>query len=219
MQGDLLSAKEVLRHVFGYDEFRSEQEAIVAHLTQGEDALILMPTGAGKSLCYQIPALLRPGVAVVVSPLVALMHDQIDGLRALGLSAISLHAGMDWDEMRAAEAAVARGEIKFLYVAPERFDNPRFLRLLDRIQIALFAIDEAHCVSQWGHDFRPAYLDLSILPARWPSTPRVALTATATDLTRQEIVERLQLQGAKQFISSFDRPNIRYELVDRKSVV
>ena len=215
MQGDLLSAKEVLRHVFGYDEFRSEQEAIVAHLTQGEDALILMPTGAGKSLCYQIPALLRPGVAVVVSPLVALMHDQIDGLRALGLSALSLHAGMDWDEMRAAEAAVARGEVKFLYVAPERFDNPRFLRLLDSLQIALFAIDEAHCVSQWGHDFRPAYLDLSILPARWPSTPRVALTATATELTRQEIVERLQLQGAKQFISSFDRPNIRYELVEK----
>lgn len=215
MQGDLLSAKDVLRHIFGYDEFRSGQEAIVEHLIRGKDALILMPTGAGKSLCYQIPGLLRPGVAVVVSPLVALMHDQIDALRALGVTAISLHAGMDWTEMREAEDAVARGEIKFLYVAPERFENPRFLRLLDSLQIALFAIDEAHCVSQWGHDFRPAYLDLSILPERWPATPRVALTATATDLTRQEIVARLQLQNAKQFISSFDRPNIRYEVVEK----
>lgn len=215
MQGDVLSAKDVLRHVFGYDEFRSGQEAIVEHLIGGEDALILMPTGAGKSLCYQIPGLIRPGVAVVVSPLVALMHDQVDALRALGVSAISLHSGLEWSELREAENALERGEIEFLYVAPERFENHRFLRLLDGLEIAIFAIDEAHCVSQWGHDFRPAYLDLSILPERWPETPRVALTATATELTRQEIVERLQLQNAEQFINSFDRPNIRYEVVEK----
>lgn len=174
-----------------------------------------MPTGAGKSLCYQIPGLIRPGVAVVVSPLVALMHDQVDALRALGVSAISLHSGLEWSELREAENALERGEIEFLYVAPERFENHRFLRLLDGLEIAIFAIDEAHCVSQWGHDFRPAYLDLSILPERWPETPRVALTATATELTRQEIVERLQLQNAEQFINSFDRPNIRYEVVEK----
>lgn len=211
----MLSAKEVLRHVFGYEEFRSGQEAIVEHLISGEDALILMPTGAGKSLCYQIPGLVRSGVAVVVSPLVALMHDQVDALRALGVSAVSLHSGMVWDEIKAAEHTLLRGEIKFLYVSPERFENPRFLRLLDNLQIGLFAIDEAHCVSQWGHDFRPAYLDLSILPERWPEVPRVALTATATELTREEIVERLHLEEARQFISSFDRPNIRYEVVEK----
>ena len=211
----MLSAKEVLRHVFGYDEFRSGQEAIVEHLISGEDALILMPTGAGKSLCYQVPGLVRTGVAVVVSPLVALMHDQVDALSALGVSAVSLHSGLAWEEVKAAENALQRGEIKFLYVAPERFENPRFLRLLDGLNIALFAIDEAHCVSQWGHDFRPAYLDLSILPERWPEVPRVALTATATKQTKEEIVERLQLQGARQFISSFDRPNIRYEVVEK----
>lgn len=210
-----MSAKDVLRHVFGYEEFRRGQEAIVEHLIRGEDALILMPTGAGKSLCYQIPGLVRPGLAVVVSPLVALMHDQVDALRALGVSAVSLHSGMEWDQLRAAEHALECGEVEFLYVAPERFENPRFLRLLDGLKIAIFAIDEAHCVSQWGHDFRPAYLDLSILPERWPEVPRVALTATATELTRQEIVERLQLQEAEQFISSFDRPNIRYEVVEK----
>lgn len=210
-----MSAKDVLRHVFGYEEFRSGQEAIVEHLIRGEDALILMPTGAGKSLCYQIPGLVRAGVAVVVSPLVALMQDQVDALGALGVRALSLHSGLAWEALREAEHALARGEIDFLYVAPERFENPRFLRLLDSLQIAIFAIDEAHCVSQWGHDFRPAYLDLSILPARWPEVPRVALTATATELTRREIVERLQLQNAEQFISSFDRPNIRYEVVEK----
>lgn len=215
MQVNVLSAKEVLGHVFGYEEFRSGQEAIVEHLISGGDALILMPTGAGKSLCYQIPGLVRSGVAIVVSPLVALMHDQVDALRALGVSAVSLHAGMEWAEVRAAEDALHRGEIKFLYVAPERFENPRFLRLLDDLEIALFAIDEAHCVSQWGHDFRPAYLDLSVLPVRWPDVPRVALTATATELTRQEILERLHLEDAKQFVSSFDRPNIRYEVIEK----
>ena len=159
--------------------------------------------------------MVRTGVAVVVSPLVALMHDQVDALSALGVSAVSLHSGLAWEEVKAAENALQRGEIKFLYVAPERFENPRFLRLLDGLKIALFAIDEAHCVSQWGHDFRPAYLDLSILPERWPEVPRVALTATATKQTKEEIVERLQLQGARQFISSFDRPNIRYEVVEK----
>ena len=143
------------------------------------------------------------------------MHDQVDALSALGVSAVSLHSGLAWEEVKAAENALQRGEIKFLYVAPERFENPRFLRLLDGLKIALFAIDEAHCVSQWGHDFRPAYLDLSILPERWPEVPRVALTATATKQTKEEIVERLQLQGARQFISSFDRPNIRYEVVEK----
>ncbi len=211
----MLSAKEVLRHVFGYEEFRPGQEAIVEHLISGEDALILMPTGAGKSLCYQVPGLVRAGVAVVVSPLVALMHDQVDALRVLGVSAVSLQSAMSWEEVKAAESALLRGEIKFLYVSPERFENPRFLRLLDQLDIALFAIDEAHCVSQWGHDFRPAYLDLSILPECWPEVPRVALTATATALTRDEIVERLHLQNARQFISSFERPNIRYEVVEK----
>ena len=211
----MLSAKEVLRHVFGYDEFRSDQETIVEHVISGKDALILMPTGAGKSLCYQIPGLIRAGITVVVSPLVALMHDQVDALRALGVSAISLHSGLEWEEVRAAESALQRGEIKFLYVAPERFENPRFLRLLEGLNIGLFAIDEAHCVSQWGHDFRPAYLGLSLLPEHWPDVPRVALTATATELTREEIVERLHLQGARQFISSFDRPNIRYEVIEK----
>lgn len=211
----MLSASEVLKHVFGYDVFRRDQEAIVEHIISGGDALILMPTGAGKSLCYQIPGLVRRGVAVVVSPLVALMHDQVDALRALGVSAESLHAGLEWPEVQAIEQALHHQELKFLYVSPERFENPRFLRLLSRLEIALFAIDEAHCVSQWGHDFRPAYLDLSILPERWPEVPRVALTATATRLTRQDIVERLQLQQARQFISSFDRPNIRYEVVEK----
>ncbi|WP_375540211.1 DNA helicase RecQ [Nocardia sp. XZ_19_385] len=206
------AAQEVLRRVFGYDSFRGEQEQIVEQVIAGGDALVLMPTGGGKSLCYQVPALVRPGVGVVVSPLIALMQDQVDALSALGVRAGFLNSTQYPDERRMVEAQFVSGELDLLYLAPERLRLESTAQLLDRGKIALFAIDEAHCVSQWGHDFRPDYLALSMLHERWPDVPRIALTATATGKTRDEIVQRLDLGGAQQFVASFDRPNIQYRI-------
>jgi len=205
----------VLRDVFGHDAFRGDQAAIVDHVVAGGDALVLMPTGAGKSLCYQVPALVRDGTGVVVSPLIALMQDQVDALRELGVRAAFLNSSLGGREAAAVERALVAGQLDLLYVAPERLLTPRCLELLERARIALFAIDEAHCVSQWGHDFRPEYLQLAVLYERFPRIPRVALTATADALTRAEIVERLALGRARSFVSSFDRPNIRYRIVEK----
>jgi len=214
--GSLLNdAPEVLRRVFGYDSFRGRQLEIIEHLTAGGDALVLMPTGAGKSLCYQIPALLRPGTGVVISPLIALMQDQVDAMCELGVRAGFLNSTQDLGARREVEAAFVAGELDLLYLAPERLRIESTLRLLDRGAIALFAIDEAHCVSQWGHDFRPDYLALSELHERWPHVPRIALTATATQATRTEVAERLNLADARHFVASFDRPNICYRIVPK----
>jgi len=204
---------EVLNAVFGYAAFRGQQQAIVGHVAAGGDALVLMPTGGGKSLCYQIPALLRPGTGIVVSPLIALMQDQVEALSAAGVAAAYLISSLDLAAQREVERRFVAGELALLYVAPERLLNPRFLGLMQRAQLALFAIDEAHCVSQWGHDFRPEYRELTVLHARFPQVPRIALTATADPRTREEIVERLALGGARQFVSSFDRPNLRYRVM------
>ena len=208
-------ALDTLRRIFGHDAFRGRQQEIVRRVVEGGDALVLMPTGGGKSLCYQLPALLRPGCGVVVSPLIALMQDQVDALRQLGVRAAFLNSSLDGAEAAQVERQFAAGELDLLYVAPERLLTPRFLGLLERARVALFAIDEAHCVSQWGHDFRPEYRQLTLLHERWPDVPRIALTATADAPTRREIVERLALQDAQQFVSSFDRPNIRYTAVAR----
>jgi ATP-dependent DNA helicase RecQ len=202
-----------LRHVFGHDQFRGEQAEIVDRLVAGGDALVLMPTGGGKSLCYQLPALLREGTGIVVSPLIALMQDQVEALRQLGVRAAFLNSSLDAPTATQVERQLLDGELDLLYVAPERLLTARFLALLERSRIALFAIDEAHCVSQWGHDFRPEYRQLTMLHERWPEVPRIALTATADAPTRREIVERLALEDARQFVSSFDRPNIRYTVV------
>jgi ATP-dependent DNA helicase RecQ len=207
----------VLRRVFGYDSFRDEQEAIIEQVAGGGDALVLMPTGGGKSLCYQIPALVREGVGVVVSPLIALMQDQVDALRALGVRAGFLNSTQDYSQRREVEDAFLAGELDLLYLAPERLRVEATVNLLDRGRIALFAIDEAHCVSQWGHDFRPDYLALSELHERWPDVPRIALTATATKATHAEIAQRLNLGEAKHFVASFDRPNIQYRIVPKNS--
>ncbi|HXR44313.1 MAG TPA: RecQ family ATP-dependent DNA helicase, partial [Pseudolysinimonas sp.] len=206
------AALEVLHRVFGYEAFRGEQAEIVDRVIAGGDALVLMPTGGGKSLCYQIPSLVRAGTGVVVSPLIALMQDQVDALSAVGVRAAYLNSTQDADQRRAVESALLAGELDLLYLAPERLNLDATRSLLDRAPIALFAIDEAHCVSQWGHDFRPDYLSLSMLHERWPAVPRIALTATATDQTRREIVTRLELTDARQFVSSFDRPNIQYRI-------
>lgn len=206
------AAQQVLRRVFGYDSFRGDQAEIVDHVVAGGDALVLMPTGAGKSLCYQVPALVRPGTGVVVSPLIALMQDQVDALSALGVRAGFLNSTQNPDERRMVEAQFASGELDLLYLAPERLRMESTAQLLERGRIALFAIDEAHCVSQWGHDFRPDYLALSMLHERWPEVPRIALTATATEKTRDEIVTRLELGSARRFVASFDRPNIQYRI-------
>ena len=209
-------ALHLLNTVFGYPAFRGAQQEIVRHVAAGGDALVLMPTGGGKSLCYQLPALLRPGTALVVSPLIALMQDQVAALRQLGVRAAFLNSTLDAREALGVERALLAGELDLLYVAPERLTMPRMLELLAQSQIALFAIDEAHCVSQWGHDFRPEYLELSLLHERFPAVPRIALTATADPQTRDEIVRRLALGEARIFISSFDRPNIRYAIVDKE---
>jgi ATP-dependent DNA helicase RecQ len=216
-------AHTILHDIFGYSAFRGHQEAAIDCVVQGGDALVLMPTGSGKSLCYQIPAIARQrlgnGIAVVVSPLIALMHDQVGALHEAGVEAAFLNSTLTGQEAGEVEQRLLRGEITLLYAAPERVTNPRFLALMDSLyergQLSLFAIDEAHCVSQWGHDFRPEYRGLTVLHERFPSTPRIALTATADALTRSDIVERLQLQDAKQFVSSFDRPNIRYKIVEK----
>jgi ATP-dependent DNA helicase RecQ len=214
--GSLLNdASEVLRRVFGYDSFRGQQLEIIEHVAAGGDALVLMPTGAGKSLCYQIPALLRQGTGVVVSPLIALMQDQVDAMCELGVRAGFLNSTQDPGARLQVETAFVAGELDLLYLAPERLRMESTLRLLDRGPIALFAIDEAHCVSQWGHDFRPDYLALSALHERWPHVPRIALTATATRATREEVAERLNLAGASHFVASFDRPNICYRIVPK----
>ncbi|MDI1307927.1 MAG: DNA helicase RecQ [Methylotenera sp.] len=214
-----IPALQTLHDVFGYSTFRGEQQAIVEHVTTGGDALVLMPTGGGKSLCYQLPALLREGVGIVVSPLIALMQDQVDALKQLGVRAAFLNSSQDANEAREITAQLMRGHLQIVYVAPERLLMSSFLSLLDEIEegagIALFAIDEAHCVSQWGHDFRPEYRKLTVLHERFPHVPRIALTATADAPTRAEIVERLKLEEARQFVSSFDRPNIKYRVTQK----
>lgn len=225
-EATLSPAQTILQDVFGYEAFRGPQQAIVEHVVAGGDALVLMPTGGGKSLCYQIPAIVRQqqghGVALVVSPLIALMHDQVGALHEAGVKAAFLNSSLDWQQAQDVEWQMQSGQLTLLYVAPERLVTPRFLGLLDDLyaqgQIGLFAIDEAHCVSQWGHDFRPEYHALSVLHERYAGVPRIALTATADGLTRADIVERLHLEQAQQFVSSFDRPNIRYTIVEKKDV-
>jgi ATP-dependent DNA helicase RecQ len=210
-------ALSVLNSVFGLPAFRGAQEEIVRHVTNGGNCLVLMPTGGGKSLCYQLPSLLRKGCGIVVSPLIALMRDQVAGLLEAGVKAAVLNSTLSWEEASAVEQRLLAGDLDLLYIAPERLLTPRCLALLGRAPIALFAIDEAHCVSQWGHDFRPEYIGLSVIAERFSDVPRIALTATADDLTRREIVDRLGLAGAPNFVASFDRPNIRYEIVDKQN--
>jgi ATP-dependent DNA helicase RecQ len=210
-----LRAERVLRDVFGYASFRGEQRDIVTHVAEGKDAVVLMPTGGGKSLCYQIPALVREGMGVVVSPLIALMQDQVAALEEAGVRAAALNSSMSWAQIQSVERKVREGALDLLYVAPERVLTDRCLELLDSVPLALFAIDEAHCVSQWGHDFRPEYMRLAVLAERYPKVPRIALTATADATTRKEIAERLHLRQARTFISSFDRPNIRYRIAEK----
>jgi len=208
---------DLLKSVFGYDRFREPQSEVIGHLLAGGDALVLMPTGGGKSLCYQIPALLRAGVGIVISPLIALMQDQVSALTQLGIRAAFLNSTLSLDEVRRIEQELLNGELDLLYIAPERLTTERTLALLARIEIALFAIDEAHCVSQWGHDFRADYLQLSLLQERFPAIPRIALTATADAKTREEIIRRLGLSEARMFQRGFDRPNIRYRIVQKQN--
>src|SRR6478609_5050991 len=217
MSASVPDALSVLNSVFGLPAFRGEQETIVRHVAEGGNCLVLMPTGGGKSLCYQLPALLRRGCGIVVSPLIALMRDQVAGLIEAGVKAAVLNSTLSFDEATAVEARLLAGDLDLLYIAPERLLTPRCLALLGRADIALFAIDEAHCVSQWGHDFRPEYIGLSAIAERFPGVPRIALTATADELTRREIIDRLGLAGAPSFVASFDRPNIRYEIVDKQN--
>src|SRR5438105_4011135 len=212
-------ALSVLNSVFGLPAFRGAQEEIVRHVTDGGNCLVLMPTGGGKSLCYQLPALLREGCGIVVSPLIALMRDQVAGLAEAGVNAAALNSTLSPQEANEVERRLIVGDLDLLYVAPERLLMPRCLSLLEQAKLALFAIDEAHCVSQWGHDFRPEYIGLSVLAERFPQVPRIALTATADELTRKEIAERLSLADAPCFVASFDRPNIRYEIVDKQNAL
>ena len=213
-----LDPRRVLAEVFGYDSFRGDQEEIVRQLVRGGDAVVLMPTGGGKSICYQVPALCREGTGIVLSPLVALMHDQVAALTLAGVRAAALNSSMSGEDRAAVERSYASGELDLLYLAPERLSAPGTVELLKRGRIALFAIDEAHCVSQWGHDFRPDYLRLGTLAEEWPDVPRIALTATATPETHREIAERLHLERARHFVSSFDRPNIRYRIEPKGSL-
>ncbi|MDD5633400.1 MAG: DNA helicase RecQ, partial [Methylococcales bacterium] len=208
---------EILKAVFGYDSFRGRQQEVIEQLMVGGDALVLMPTGGGKSLCYQIPALIRPGVGIVISPLIALMQDQVSALLQLGVKAAFLNSTLSQEDVRGIERQLLDNELDLLYIAPERLTSGRTLALFQRIRIALFAIDEAHCVSQWGHDFRVDYLLLSMLHEQFPAIPRIALTATADEKTRQEIILRLQLEQAPLFLSGFDRPNIRYRIVQKQN--
>jgi len=208
------TALNVLQSVFGYSEFRHHQQNVVQRLIDGEDAVVLMPTGGGKSLCYQIPSIVRQGVGIIVSPLIALMQDQVTALQQLGVKAAFVNSSLDQFEAQEVETRLLNGEIDLLYVAPERLMTERFLNLLNRSPVALFAVDEAHCVSQWGHDFRPEYIKLSVLHERFPAIPRIALTATADEATRQEIIERLALQNAECYVSGFDRPNICYRVAE-----
>lgn len=210
-------ALEILQSVFGYSSFRDRQEEIISGIISGQDALVLMPTGGGKSLCYQIPALVREGVGIVISPLIALMQDQVDALETAGVRAAYLNSALSYEEASRIERAVLRNELDLVYIAPERLVTERCLNWLSKAKIALFAIDEAHCVSQWGHDFRPEYIQLSILHEYFPDVPRIALTATADAHTREEIISRLKLENSRQFISSFDRPNIRYCIVEKEN--
>ncbi|HPG81328.1 MAG TPA: RecQ family ATP-dependent DNA helicase, partial [Piscinibacter sp.] len=223
MTATALAPLAVLNEVFGYPAFRGQQQDIIQHVSTGGDALVLMPTGGGKSLCYQVPAIVRhrreQGVAIVVSPLIALMHDQVGALEEAGVHAAFLNSTLTLDDTQKIEREMMSGRLVLLYAAPERITTPRMLAQLDSLHerglLSLFAIDEAHCVSQWGHDFREDYLSLNVLHERWPDVPRIALTATADDLTRADIITRLQLQTARVFISSFDRPNIRYSIVEK----
>ncbi len=209
------SPEQVLHDIFGYEAFRPLQGEIIHEVVSGGDALVLMPTGGGKSLCYQVPALVRPGTAIVISPLIALMQDQVSALRELGVKAAFLNSTMDYEQARATEYALTTGELDLLYCAPERLIQPRTIELLHNASISLFAIDEAHCVSQWGHDFRSDYLQLSMLATEFSSIPRIALTATADERTRKEIAERLSLTSARHFVSGFDRPNIQYRIAPK----
>ncbi|MEZ7815080.1 MAG: RecQ family ATP-dependent DNA helicase, partial [Burkholderiaceae bacterium] len=218
------TSQDVLHEIFGFDAFRGPQAEIIQHVVSGGDALVLMPTGGGKSLCYQVPAIVRQraghGVAIVVSPLIALMHNQVGALHEVGVSAAFLNSTLDMAAARGVEQRMLRGDITLLYAAPERITTPRFLALLtslfERGQLSLFAIDEAHCVSQWGHDFRPEYRAMSVLHEQFPGVPRLALTATADSLTRQDMVHHLALHDARQFVSSFDRPNISYRITEKR---
>ena len=212
-----VSPQGILKKYFGYDSFRGHQKNIIEHLISGNDAFVLMPTGAGKSLCYQIPAMARAGVGIVISPLIALMQDQVDALHQLGVRASFINSTLSMGEIRSIEQKTISGDIDLLYVAPERLTTSNFMKLLERTKIALFAIDEAHCVSQWGHDFRPEYLQLSILPEQFPKIPRIALTATADSVTRRDILLKLNLNKSKEFLSSFDRPNIHYRVVIKQN--
>lgn len=208
-------ARQTLIQTFGFDQFRDPQQQVVETLLAGQDALVIMPTGGGKSLCYQLPSLVREGTGIIVSPLIALMQDQVSALELLGIRAGCLNSSIEFDQLQLTEAALLQGQLDLLYIAPERLLQPRTLALLERSRLALFAIDEAHCVSQWGHDFRPEYLQLGQLAERFPAVPRIALTATADARTRQEMAERLHLQHARVFLKGFDRPNIRYRIAQK----